>query len=112
MMSIGIFPGNPGVGAPDILAFRVRSVLHPPWDLPRNWPLLRRAVEYNHDGWKTKRVLRIDPIRNQFSPLSRLPACWADTLAPFTSDPESDHRVVAPSFRSLTVGKKLYVRNL
>ncbi len=33
-------------------------------------------------------------------------------LAPFTSDPESECRVVAHSSRSLTVGKKLYVGNL
>jgi RNA recognition motif-containing protein len=33
-------------------------------------------------------------------------------LAPFTADPESEHWVVAHSFRSFTVGKKLYVGNL
>jgi cold-inducible RNA-binding protein len=31
---------------------------------------------------------------------------------PFTSDPESKRRVVAHSFRSFKVGKKLYVGNL
>src|ERR1700734_2285426 len=31
---------------------------------------------------------------------------------PFTSDPESKRRVIAHSFRSFTMGKKLYVGNL
>src|SRR5271155_4428374 len=84
MTSIGMSPARPGVshledelaqlsrvekgirvswhGGQDIVAYRVRSILLHPSFSRRNRPLLHGAIPYNQDGWKTKRVLRIDPI--------------------------------------------------
>src|SRR5271165_2818486 len=63
-------------------------------------------------GWKPKRVRESIPSESVLASLPRLPACWTVMSVPFTSDPESKRRVVANSFRSFTMGKKLYVGNL
>jgi len=51
------------------------------------------------------------PIRSLLPSLA-FPAAKGSTRSPFLPDPESLLRVVLLSFRSLTVGKKLYVGNL
>src|SRR4051812_13028509 len=51
------------------------------------------------------------PIRSLLPSLA-FPAALGSTRSPFLLDPESLLRVVLLSFRSLTVGKKLYVGNL